>query len=164
MPVSFLVRVLEQPAFLGRELVRAVQSQASWIATQETTGIATVHGMVFGQSMRLCHCRGIWRHVMCLGYLDLPCHRGLVFESSATVLESGQWITHHPPRLAPLRNGGPLGPPLVLGCLPLTCTALASGCSAACFLAMASLMVSKYDLGLSMQIFNSLVLSHAVLR
>lgn len=58
-------------------------------------------------------------------------------------------ILYHPPRLAPLRTGGPFGVLPVLDLRELVLDFLASGCSAVCFLARASFNTSVNGLVVS---------------
>lgn len=122
MSICCFVQVLEQAFFLGSQSVLVC---LAWIATQKTLWVATVHGMTFGQSMRLFN---VQRIVVCSGNFDLPRHSHISLVSSSAVDKSGQFVAH-PPRPTVRCTGLPaiMGVPdrLVFALLPVL--VLASG-------------------------------------
>ena len=125
----------------------------AWVTTQITPGIATVHGMMFGQSMSLTNAL-IVVSAMTSGNLYLTGNGNIGFVSTMRVFVFGKFIGHYPPLLAALRCGGPFGAVPAPGFLELLLRCLASGCAAACFLANASLSVDDKDLFSLIQLFK----------
>ena len=101
----------------------------SWIATDKTSGITTVHGMMFGESVWLFYYgTGYCAWPMRLfGNFELSRHSHIVFVSASTVDESGLFVAH-PPRPTARCTGLPAitGVPdcLVLPPLPVLVLAL----------------------------------------
>lgn len=125
----------------------------AWIATQKAPRIAAVHGMVFGQPVRLTNAL-IVIGAMTSSNLYLPSNGNICFVSTMRVFVFGKFVGHYPPLLAALRCGGPFGAVPAPGFLELLLRCLASGCPAACFLANASRSVDDKDLFSLIQLFK----------
>ena len=120
------------------------------ITANKTLRIAAVHGMMFGQSMRLFYYgTGYCARPMCLfGNFELSRYSHIVFVSASTVDESGL-VVAHPPRPTARCTGLPAitGVPDCLVLPPLPVLVLALGCAAACFRDNASFNASVNFLG-----------------
>ena len=134
----------------------------SWVSTDKTLGVATVHGMMFGKPVWLFNYRTGYcsRPVRLFGDFELPGHSHVIFVSASAVDETSLFVAH-PPRPTARCTGLPAtaGVPdrLVLPLLPGL--VLASGWAAACFLDSASFNASVNFLGSVILLFTSLAYS-----
>ena len=130
----------------------------AWIAAQVATGVATVHGMMFGQSMCFSNVALIKSGMMTFGNSYLPGNSKIISVTSFGVLELCKIIGHYPPLPDALRTGKPLGAGGPLGFDVFPCVLLASGWAAACLLASADFTASRKLWGLFcslIQLFTS---------
>lgn len=159
MSICCLVQVLEQAFFLLGQFVFVC---LTWVATQVTSRIATVHGMMLDQPVRLSYAgpRHSARQVCGLGNFYLSSHSHVVFVTALGVDESGLFVAH-PPRPTARCTGLPpiTGVPDRLAFPFLPALALASGCAAACFRDKASFNASVNFLDSVILLFTSLACS-----
>ena len=102
----------------------------SWVATEKTSRITTVHGMMFGESVRLFYYGTGYRTrpMRLFGNFQLAGYSHVIFVSASAVDISGLFVAH-PPRPTARCTGLPAttGVPDRLTLPPLPVLVLASG-------------------------------------
>jgi hypothetical protein len=79
----------------------------AWVTAQETVRIAAVHGMMFGQPMRLFDI-DIVESAVTFDNFYLPSNSSVSFVSASRIFELGKFIGHYPPLLLDFLTGAPV--------------------------------------------------------